>query len=124
MLAPAALNEHIKPLLVHLGENLHPQDRIYVYYGSGPAFRYYAPQFGFVEESYWIGAYNRDHPDQYLQEIERFAGSGRVWFLFSHNCSWCAVNEEAYILAHLEQLGQRQEALTRTNASMYLYDLR
>ena len=123
-LPPSTQSEQIKPLLVHLREHAHPQDLIYVYYGSAPAFRYYAPQLGFDEPSYLIGSYSRDNSEGYLQEIEAFAAGRRVWILITHNCSWCAVDEQAFILAYLDQIGQQKEALVLTNASLYLYDLR
>lgn len=123
-LPPAAQSEHIKPLLGHIRAQAQPQDHIYVYYGSGPAFLYYAPQIGFDKQSYLVGSYNRENPEAYLQELEPFARERRVWLLFSHNCSWCQVDEEAYILNFVGQIGPQKEALLRTNASLYLYDLR
>lgn len=123
-LPSAAKNEHIKPLLVHFQQQARPKDRLYVYYGSRPAFLYYAPQLGIDHENTFIGKSNRSNPEAYLQEIETFATGSRVWVLFTHICSWCQVHEEMYILDYLDQAGKQKEALTGVNASLYLYDLR
>ena len=42
------MGEDIKPVMSYISNNYLTSDLIYVYYGAGPAFKFYAPQYGFV----------------------------------------------------------------------------
>lgn len=117
------LGEHVKPVLSHLREHLRDGDLVYVYYGAVPAFEFYAPQFELVRD-YEAGTYGRNDPATYLQQIDRMRGHPRVWFVFSHNCADCIVNEERWIVEHLDRRGSMEGSFKSTGASLYLYDLR
>jgi hypothetical protein len=117
------LGEHIKPIMAHLGENLAEEDLVYVYYAAGPAFEYYAPQYGIRKSSAEIGAESREEPAGYLKEVDALRGNSRVWFVFTHNCPVCPVNEQRYIVGYLDQIGQRIGGLSSNGADAYLYDL-
>jgi hypothetical protein len=43
-----------------------------------------------------------------------------VW---SHNCNWCGVDEQSFILEHLDKIGRRRDELLSDASSVYLYDL-
>jgi hypothetical protein len=117
------LGEHIKPVMSYMSENYLSTDLIYVYYGAAPAFEFYAPLYGFDRNDYIVGLSARKDPAQYLEEIEKIKGSQRIWFVFSHNCSWCIVNEQDFILEHLNEIGLKNGELVSDGASVYLYNL-
>jgi hypothetical protein len=122
-LSNPTMEEHIKPVMVYLGQNKQDTESIYVYYGARPAFEYYAPLYGFENSDYIIGISSRAQPEKYIQDIDTLNRQGRIWFVFSHNCSWCKVNEEVYFLEHLDELGTKIDKFESLGASVYLYDL-
>jgi len=44
--------------------------------------------------------------------------------LLSHNCSWCQVDEQVYIIDQLDAMGTRLDEMYAPGAAGYLYDLR
>jgi len=117
------LGEEIKPAMSYLSQGYQSTDLIYVYIGAEPAFAFYAPVYGFDRNDYIVGVWARNDPGQYLQDVDRLRGSQRVWFVFSHNCSWCTVNEQDFILEHLNEIGVKTGELITSGAAVYLYDL-
>ena len=118
------LGEHIKPVMSYISENRLSGDLIYLYYAAEPAFRFYAPLYGFDRGDHVVGITSRRAPDRYLDDIEKkVKGSERIWFVFTHNCSWCMVNEQDFLLQHLDAIGQKRNELTSYGASVFLYDL-
>jgi len=119
-----SMRQHIKPLLTYITEKQIDGDILYLYYGAQPAFDYYKP-------FYYIGnlnvvqgiAFSREDPIKYIKEINQLKGNQRVWFLFSHNCSWCIVNEEEYIVRHLNKIGKRINKYSSSGSNVYLYNL-
>lgn len=114
--------EHLKPVLANIQQSRQHYDTIYVYYGAEHAFIYYAEQFGFQEGDYQIGFASRLKPVRYLEQIDGLKGS-RVWFVFSHNCYWCQVDEQAYIVSQLNNMGTLLTETHAPSASGYLFDL-
>jgi hypothetical protein len=117
------MGEDIKPIMNYIEQNKLGADQFYVYYGANPAFTYYAPFYGIGENDYVAGVSARSNPVRYLGDIEQFEGNQRVWFVFSHNCSWCIENEQNFILEHLDQIGLRKSEFMSEGATVYLYDL-
>jgi hypothetical protein len=117
------MREHIKPVMSYVSQHKLDTDSVYVYSGAHPAFAYYAPQYGFEDADYSIGVLSREEPHRYLEDIERLMGNKRVWFIFSHNCPWCPVNEKEYYLEHLDDVGTQLDVFESSEASVYLYDL-
>jgi len=118
------MREHIKPVLSHVSQNKLKSDSIYIYYSALPAFAYYAPQYDLKDADYVVGIMSREQPSKYIEDMDQMMGQDRAWFLFSHNCSWCQVDEKAYFLRHLDSAGTREDAFESEGASTYLYDLR
>lgn len=122
------VTEEIKPLMKELATRRRPGDRIYVYYGAVPAFEFYAPQYGIALDEFLRGESHRWQHDLYLSEIDRDLGAGRTWFVFSHNCNRCRprvkVNEQLFILNHLERRGRLLEEVGGPGTSAYLFELR
>ena len=117
------MGEHIKPVMAYLRENYQKDDLIYLYYAAEPAFKFYSPMYGFDSDDYIVGTGDRNTPSQYLPDIDRLRGTKRVWFVFSHNCTWCPVNEEQFILGHLNKIGTMKDEFKSSDASVYLYNL-
>lgn len=119
--------EEIKPVLKAVADHRRAGDQIYVYYGAVPAFSFYAAQYGFGPGEFVEGGFHRWQPDLYLTEIDRTLGAGRTWFVFSHNCNRCRprvkVNEQRFILDHVDRRGTLIEQLDGPGTTAYLYDL-
>ncbi|MFZ0613518.1 MAG: hypothetical protein WAM73_14870 [Desulfobacterales bacterium] len=118
------MGEHIKPVLSYLARNLREKDVIHVYYGARLAFKFYAPRCGLARADYSVSVKAPDEPGRYLAAIDALKGRGRVWFVFSHNCSRCLVDEEVYIIGHLNHFGHMIDSHTAEGAAVYLYDLK
>ncbi len=117
------MREHIKPVLARVQENKSEGDGIYVYYAAWPAFSFYAKKYGFREGDVVRGIESREEPEKYLQDIERFTGNPRVWLIVSHNCSWCRVNEEKFIIDSLLKKGTLMKEFKAPGAVAYLFNL-
>jgi hypothetical protein len=113
--------EDIKPVMSYVRQGWSEGDFLYVYYGAAPAFRYYAPFYGIGRSAFRIGVAGRKQPARYIRDIERVRRHKRVWFLFSHTCGWCAVDEERFYLEHLDEVGRRVDEFHAQGASVYLY---
>jgi 4-amino-4-deoxy-L-arabinose transferase-like glycosyltransferase len=115
--------EEIKQVMAHVEENRGGADLVYVYSGAAPAFRFYAPMFGFGG-GYRVGVPASLGKEQYLEDADRFLGAPRVWFVFSHyGWSW-KVSDRTLMLRRLDAVGLRMDAFESVGASAYLYDLR
>lgn len=117
------MGEHIKPVMAYISKNYLIGDVIYVYYAARPAFEFYMPLYGFDQSDYIGGIAARNDPVKYLEDIEKLRGYRRVWFVFSHNCSWCIVNEQEFFLEYLNKIGVKMGEFLSDGASVYLYDL-
>jgi hypothetical protein len=117
------LVEHLKPVLAFIQHSRRSDEPIYVYYGAQQAFIYYSEQFGFGEGDYVLGISSRNQPDRYLKQLEELKEK-RVWLVFSHNCFWCQLDEQAFIINYLDTMGSRLAEIQAPKAAGYLYDLR
>lgn len=114
--------EHIRPAIAYLNANHQPGDTLYVYSWALPAFRYYAnPQMDYV-----AGGLHTENPQALLAELDQLKGQRRVWVLFSHVYERGEYNEMDWMLAHLNQIGDRKRQFIEpgTSVHLYLYDLR
>ncbi|GAB4434813.1 MAG: hypothetical protein Kow002_21590 [Anaerolineales bacterium] len=120
------IQEHIKPTMSYLKEHYRKDDKIYVYYFTEPAFRFYAPKFGFGPDQYFAGEKHQDNPEAYLRELDKLDGNKRVWLIFSHVYFTEDINERDYMLEYLDTLGDktREYRVPRTAVYLYLYDLK
>jgi hypothetical protein len=136
LFAPAALAvqhclwpwlvEDIKPVLAYIAQHQQPSDKLVVYYGAEPAFRYYAAEFGLSNRTAIASQNESQGTARYLQDLDKLTGQGRIWILFTHpyGCDNCGVfhDEEAYWLDHLNGLGKRIDRFAAAGAAAYLYD--
>ena len=116
--------EHIKPTLEYLRDYKRDNDLIYIYYNTGPAFRFYAPKFGLDSSNYIIGSDYSNEPHNYEDEINALKGNGRVWLLFSHIYENGDYNEKDIILEFVNRAGSkiREYRVPSTSIYLYLYD--
>lgn len=116
-------------------ENLHPamrvlrakhqtEDVIYLYPWAEPAFRYYAPFYGFAENQFTSG--QADPPQALadtLADMDKLRGQPRVWVLFSHVLEKDGVNEHEAVIAHIDaqKLGKCRLESRESGTSVLLY---
>lgn len=119
------MQEHIKPTMAYLHEYTKPEDTIYVYYNTVPAFRFYAPKYGLALENTVIGLDHSDDPQAYYAELDQLDNRKRVWFIFSHVYELGDFNEKDFILDYVDRLGEkvREYRVPGTSVYLYLYDL-
>jgi hypothetical protein len=120
--------QHLRPVLQHINERRAPGDKIFVYYGAGPAFGYYAPRLGIPAEGVVSGRCRLADPREYLREVDRLRGSSRVWIVATHARR---PGELEMITGYFDQIGHRLDAVGDSGSSSYqiegaygyLYDL-
>jgi uncharacterized membrane protein len=117
--------EHVRPTMAYLQTNRKPGDVLYVYSWAVPAFRYYAPFYGFTESDFMAGNEHKNDPQGLLAEIDRLRGGKRIWVLFSHVYEKGDYNEKDFILAHLDEIGDKKREFRApgTSVLLVLYDL-
>jgi hypothetical protein len=121
--------EHLRPAAEYVRSHWQPGDALYVYYGAGQAFRYYAPRVGLADSGYVLGGCARGEPVKYLRELDTFRGRRRVWSLFTHATANGA--ELTLLRDYLDRAGPRLAAFERSAAGehagmgayAYLHDL-
>ena len=122
--------EHLRPAAEYVREHWQAGDSLYVYYGAGQAFRYYAPRVGLADSGYLLGRCARGEPVRYLRELDQFRGRHRVWSLFTHATANGA--ELTLLREYLDRAGPRLDAFefeaagehAGMGAHAYLHDLR
>jgi len=118
------MQSNMHPALAGLRLKHRPDDLIYIYYGGMPAFRYYAPFYGFAENQFSAGKisyYRLLEPT--LADIESLRGNTRVWLLFSHVYEEGGVNERDAIFEYIREqnLGRCREEVRAPGTSVQLY---
>lgn len=126
---PPRAPEHIRPVIQYISGNWKPGDALWVYYGAGQAFLYYArliPLDGDIQ----IGDCNRTDPRDYLRQVDIERGKPRVWVLMAHRSGAFRFDERRLITSYLDTIGERldqfhaPEADNSSNrAEVILYDL-
>jgi hypothetical protein len=125
--SPQKISE-IKPVMEYVGENKAQEDVIYVYYGSAPAFTYYAP---FYDLDPTDAIFGFDSPrkkialDSFFDDVEKLGGNDRVWFIFSDiaDCGGCEGDMRLFFTNYLDTFGTMLDSSQSTGAGAYLYDL-
>lgn len=109
--------ENTKPVLAALSSQLKPEDAVYIYYGSIPAFRYYYRDAGCRNCIY--GVYGRGEPEKYYSQLDQvLSARSRVWMVFSHEYS----NEVELIVTYASKLRPVRLVLAEEGAWLYVAD--
>ena len=127
--------EELRPVLEAVSAEVRPGDVIYVYWGAGPAFRFYtnvAGSFAFKNATIVYGRRHRarnhvlDRDGNWLRyqaETNRLRGLRRVWLIVSHSDGRAGVHEDKMLLFFLDGMGRQLASKSSPGASAYLYDL-
>jgi hypothetical protein len=117
--------EELRPFLEQVTADWRPGDMLYVYYGLGQAFLYYAPRYHIAERDYVVGTCSRGSGRTYLRELDRLRGRPRVWIALPHREDI----EVDLFVRYLDTIGRRlqvanaSQAVARPGVVGYLYDL-
>ena len=118
------MQENIHPAMRTLRTEYQPDDLIYIYYGAMPAFRYYAPFYGFNENEFQAGklSYNRLLAPT-IRDIDSLKGNHRAWVLFSHVYEADGINEREAVLAYIDEqkMGKCRLESREPGTSVLLY---
>jgi hypothetical protein len=114
--------EHIRPTMSYLQESWKDGDVLFVSNGAIPAFEFYAPMYGMENISYTPGQ-REDYanPESILESAASLKSQHRVWILFSHVYEQGAFNERDYLIAYLDQIGEKRREFREPGTSVYLY---
>ena len=93
----------LRTVLERMNPLRQPGDAIYVDYVAAQAFLYYAPRFGFEPGDYVIGDCAVDDRRDYLRQVDRFRGRGRLWIVATH----LSAVERSLTVGYLERIGRR-----------------
>jgi hypothetical protein len=97
------MQSNMHPALSGLRQKYQPDDLIYIYPWAEPAFRYYAPFYGFAGHQFTSGQADPPQPlVDTLTDIEDLRDNPRVWILFSHVLEKDGINEQESILAYID----------------------
>jgi hypothetical protein len=113
----------------HVSDNWKTGDTLWVYYGAGQAFQYYARSIP-IKGDVRIGECNRTDPRDYLRQADVERGRPRVWVLMAHGSGAFGFDERKLITDYLDAIGKRigefhappQDNSSR-RAEAILYDL-
>lgn len=121
--------DDIRPVLAYVAKNRLPDDIVYVFYKTDPAFHYYAPFYGLETGNIVVGV---DDPrkrvalQNFEDDIDKLVGNKRVWFLFSEvvDCPNCQPEDtQSFYLNHINKFGVMIDSFKGSGANAYLYDL-
>lgn len=118
----------IKPVLKYVSENKHPDEIVYVYYGSAPAFDYYASSYNLDHGNVIIGFETTRRKlalRRFYEDVDALRGNGKVWFIFSDivDCDGCEGSMQQYFVDYLDGFGTLIDSLHASGANAYLYDM-
>ncbi|MBV6400310.1 MAG: hypothetical protein CNIPEHKO_00595 [Anaerolineales bacterium] len=114
--------EHIRPTMQVLADSWKDGDALFVTAWAEPAFRYYAPFYG-LEDVEYVSSKIEDYPDgeRLKSRISPLVGEKRVWVLFSHVYEQGGFNEREYLVAYLNEIGEKRREILKSGTSVYLY---
>jgi hypothetical protein len=110
--------EQITDVIDQVRGQWQPGDRMYVYYGAEPAFRFYTREAPFPADAVTVGTEARGDRLEYRGQLATLKGSPRVWLMFSHRHR----HEESDIVAYAEGLGRCVTVVEARGAAAYLFD--
>jgi 4-amino-4-deoxy-L-arabinose transferase-like glycosyltransferase len=121
-LANPRTREELRPALQYIQGHKQPADTVYVYQGAEQAFVYYSKVLG-LDGDFIAGVDARGDWHLYIDDINKLRNKKRIWVLFSHVRTIKGIDEEQFLLYHLDALGKQLDAFSTEGASAYLYDL-
>jgi hypothetical protein len=121
--------QHLRPIIERVSATSTPTDAIYVYYGAGQAFHYYAGRYRLPNDHVIMGTCSIGTPRAYLRDLDQLRGQPRVWILLTHDTR--GGKETKLIVDYLDRIGRRLDEVVVPGtgrraieeASGFLYDL-
>ena len=120
---PTRHREELEPVLREVAQQWRPGDRLYIYYGALPAFRYYAPRTGTESLPRVEGICAPLDPPAYARDLDRLRPSAGLWVVFSHVNYSHGQGEDHYFLAHLSRIGRETASIEEQGARAYRFTL-
>jgi hypothetical protein len=111
--------EQLTEILDELRGRVQPGDKVFVYWGGVPAFKFYTRNNPFPVPVV-LGVEHDERRLPYRDELRQFIGEPRVWVVFSHRHR----AEESLLRAYSESLGECQEEVLKPGATAFRYDFR
>jgi hypothetical protein len=105
-------HEDMRTLVTAIVAQRQAGDAIYVYYGGGPAFAYYAE----TNVRFDVGGCHRDDWSGYLAELDRYKGR-RLWLVLGHAFG----GEDSLMTRYLGQLRPTLTTVASNDAFARLY---
>jgi hypothetical protein len=122
--APAAglVVEETAPLIDVLARERQPTDRVYVYDGAVPAFRFHHPE---TDPAITLGGSHRKDAAAYAAELRPLLVPGRrIWVLFAHVYTPPdGASERDTILGELAVYGRQLDQRDAPGASLHLFEI-
>lgn len=115
------VKEELRPVLEDVRARWRDGDLLYVYYGAGAAFDYYAPRLGLADAPVVRGGEWRTDPAGYLREVDSLPAGRRVWAVFAH--VYKGADEEGAIVSRLAARGVRDGGASAPGASAHAFRL-
>lgn len=117
--------EHIKPVLAYIQDQSLPGDLICVDMGAKPAYDYYAPIYGIPDDPCILDVSSLlNNSEEYSRQLNKQAGNGRAWFIFSHRDDRSKFNGKRIFLDSLDRFGEKLDEIKSQGASAYLVYLK
>jgi len=111
--------EELRPVLKDVSELKQDGDVFYIYTGAGWGFEFYKAKFGLEKEKVIFGISARHDRSKIDADLNQLIGHKRVWIIVSH----IYIDEDIYILSHLEKIGKQKGLIQTAGAGAALYDL-
>jgi uncharacterized membrane protein len=115
-----ANNENMRPLMATLKNEAKEKDTIYLYYAAKQPYIYYARLLGLDFTNVFHGTNFRESPDKYAEELGKYKGTNRFWYVSSHSYK----DEEQLIENALCDLGVlKKRVINSDDTRLFLFDL-
>jgi len=114
--------EESRPAIQYIQQHRRPDDAVYIYQGAQRAFEYYSRKDE-LDINPISGVDARGDWNLYAKDINKLPGNKRVWLLFSHVRVTKGIDEEQFLLYHLNRVGKQLDSFSAGGATAYLYDL-
>lgn len=121
--------DDIRPVIEYIAENRSTEETIYVFHKTVPAFNYYAPLYNLDANNIEYGSSSggkRAVLQSYEDDVEKYIGENRVWFIFSevYDCPNCEEEDTlSFYLEHINKFGVIIDRFEGSGANAYHYDL-
>ena len=115
--------EESRPVIQYIEKHRSEGDILYAYYSAEYALDYYRQRGLIGPIDLIVGVESRENWRAYREDLDRLRGQKRVWVLFSHVWTNAGADEERLFVDHLDDIGERLDAVQAPGTSAYLYDL-